>query len=225
MACPSAGPGCRAACRGGAAAQFGGNHVTQGPHHRRLPWGWPCTALVLGDLRLQDDLEEKADAEPGYLPRGPGRALRWSRRVHRARRGMPGPSAAATGSSTQRLPTRPWPGSWKSAAKSGPANASACTFIPPGEPWPNGYIESFNSRLRDECLNIIMIWSLARARGSATGRRTTTTAGDTSRSATRRQLSTLRPTPIHDPLSLTAAPMSRASVGRGGCILGRPVGR
>jgi hypothetical protein len=27
-------------------------------------------------------------------------------------------------------------------------------FIPAGEPWRNGYIESFNSRIRDECLNI-----------------------------------------------------------------------
>ena len=26
-------------------------------------------------------------------------------------------------------------------------------FIPPGEPWRNGYVESFNSRVRDECLN------------------------------------------------------------------------
>lgn len=34
-------------------------------------------------------------------------------------------------------------------------------FIPPGEPWRNGYIESFNSRLRDECLNINLFWSLA----------------------------------------------------------------
>ncbi len=24
-------------------------------------------------------------------------------------------------------------------------------FIPPGQPWRNGYIESFNGRLRDEC--------------------------------------------------------------------------
>jgi len=28
----------------------------------------------------------------------------------------------------------------------------------------NGYFESFNSRVRDECLNINMFWSLARAR-------------------------------------------------------------
>ena len=27
-------------------------------------------------------------------------------------------------------------------------------FIPPGQPWRNGFIESFNSRMRDECLNI-----------------------------------------------------------------------
>ena len=37
-------------------------------------------------------------------------------------------------------------------------------FIPPGQPWHNCYIESFNSRVRDECLNINMFWSLARAR-------------------------------------------------------------
>ncbi|GAA4845746.1 hypothetical protein GCM10025787_29800 [Saccharopolyspora rosea] len=37
-------------------------------------------------------------------------------------------------------------------------------FIPPGEPWRNGYVESFNSRIRDECLNIDIFWSLAQAR-------------------------------------------------------------
>ena len=37
-------------------------------------------------------------------------------------------------------------------------------FIPPGEPWRNGYIESFNGRLRDECLNINLFWSLTHAR-------------------------------------------------------------
>ena len=37
-------------------------------------------------------------------------------------------------------------------------------FIPPGEPWRNGYIESFNARLRDECLNITSFWSLEHAR-------------------------------------------------------------
>ncbi len=27
-------------------------------------------------------------------------------------------------------------------------------FIPPGQPWRDGYVESFNGKLRDECLNI-----------------------------------------------------------------------
>ncbi len=38
------------------------------------------------------------------------------------------------------------------------------SFIPPGEPWRNGYVESFNGRVRDECLNINMFWSLTHAR-------------------------------------------------------------
>jgi putative transposase len=45
--------------------------------------------------------------------------------------------------------------------------AGTCTgmlFIPPGEPWGNPFIESFNGRLRDECLNINVFWSLAHAR-------------------------------------------------------------
>lgn len=37
-------------------------------------------------------------------------------------------------------------------------------FIPPGEPWRNPFIESFNGRLRDECLNINVFWSLTQAR-------------------------------------------------------------
>jgi hypothetical protein len=37
-------------------------------------------------------------------------------------------------------------------------------FIPPGEPWRNGYVESFNARVRDECLDINIFWSLAHAR-------------------------------------------------------------
>ena len=37
-------------------------------------------------------------------------------------------------------------------------------FIPPGEPWRNGYIESCNGRVRDDCLNINPFWSLTQAR-------------------------------------------------------------
>jgi putative transposase len=41
-------------------------------------------------------------------------------------------------------------------------------FIPPGEPWRNPFIESFNGRLRDECLSLNVFWSLARARVAIT---------------------------------------------------------
>lgn len=37
------------------------------------------------------------------------------------------------------------------------------TYIPPGQPWNNGYIESFNARIRDECLNINSFYSLLHA--------------------------------------------------------------
>jgi hypothetical protein len=35
-----------------------------------------------------------------------------------------------------------------------PTNGSGSPSSRPGEPWRNGYVESFNSRVRDECLNI-----------------------------------------------------------------------
>lgn len=37
------------------------------------------------------------------------------------------------------------------------------SFIPPGQPWRNGYVESFNARLRDEFLNINSFYSLLHA--------------------------------------------------------------
>lgn len=37
-------------------------------------------------------------------------------------------------------------------------------YIDPGSPWQNGYIESFNGRLREECLNREQFWSLSEAR-------------------------------------------------------------
>lgn len=49
------------------------------------------------------------------------------------------------------------------------------SYIPPGCPWANGYIESFNSRLREECLNrnhwdtlFEVVWSSATSRRNAT---------------------------------------------------------
>lgn len=37
-------------------------------------------------------------------------------------------------------------------------------FIPPGEPWRNGHVESFNSRIRNECLTTNIFWPLTQAR-------------------------------------------------------------
>ena len=37
-------------------------------------------------------------------------------------------------------------------------------YIKPGSPWENGFIESFNARLRDECLNREQLWTLTEAR-------------------------------------------------------------
>ena len=37
-------------------------------------------------------------------------------------------------------------------------------FIRPGKPVENGYIESFNGRLRDECLKVSLFFSLEDAR-------------------------------------------------------------
>jgi len=43
------------------------------------------------------------------------------------------------------------------------ANGTACVFIDPGSPWQNAWIESFNSRLRDELLNLWQFDSLLEA--------------------------------------------------------------
>jgi len=37
-------------------------------------------------------------------------------------------------------------------------------FIRPGKPTENGFIESFNGRLRDECLNVHLFWSMEDAK-------------------------------------------------------------
>jgi putative transposase len=37
-------------------------------------------------------------------------------------------------------------------------------YIEAGCPWQNGYIESFNARLREECLNREELWTLTEAR-------------------------------------------------------------
>jgi putative transposase len=42
-------------------------------------------------------------------------------------------------------------------------------YIAPGRPMQNGFVESFNGRLRDECLNETLFTSLAEARSAITG--------------------------------------------------------
>jgi putative transposase len=46
-----------------------------------------------------------------------------------------------------------------------PGERTGLHFIPPGQPWRNGYVESFNSGDRDECLNInVLVASRRHAR-------------------------------------------------------------
>jgi len=45
------------------------------------------------------------------------------------------------------------------------ASETERVFIPPGQPWRNGYVESFNGRLRDECLSVNQSHSLNHAKG------------------------------------------------------------
>ena len=45
------------------------------------------------------------------------------------------------------------------------ASETERVFIPPGQPWRNGFIESFNGKLRDECLSINQFYSLGHAKG------------------------------------------------------------
>lgn len=47
---------------------------------------------------------------------------------------------------------------WLAENKVGPL------YIEPGSPWQNAYVESFNGKLRDECLNLEVFTSLAEAR-------------------------------------------------------------
>ena len=56
-------------------------------------------------------------------------------------------------------------------------------FIRPGKPVENGFIESFNGRLRDECLNVDVFFTLHDVREKlARGRRTTTSCARIARS-------------------------------------------
>ena len=49
------------------------------------------------------------------------------------------------------------------------AQGAGTIYIEPGKPWQNGFGESFNGKLRDECLNMEVFASLAEARAITEG--------------------------------------------------------
>ena len=57
-------------------------------------------------------------------------------------------------------------------------------YIAPGKPMQNGFVESFNGRLRDECLNEHLFASLKDAARSSKNGGTTTTPTDRTRAST-----------------------------------------
>jgi putative transposase len=48
-----------------------------------------------------------------------------------------------------------------------PAVGAKTAYIAPGSPWENGYIESFNARLRDELLDGEIFYTCVRRRSSS----------------------------------------------------------
>ena len=71
-----------------------------------------------------------------------------------AERGLPRHVRSDNGPEFVAHALRDWLTSWKSQS----------SFIEPGAPWQNGYVESFNARLKDELLDGELLPSLAEAR-------------------------------------------------------------
>lgn len=89
-------------------------------------------------------------------------------------------------------------------------------FIPP-EPWRNGYVESFNSRVRDECLNINSFWSLAQARVIISDwKHEYNHHRGIRRWATNRQPATLPPVPTNERLSFAVDQITGSGQDRNG---------
>ena len=62
-------------------------------------------------------------------------------------------------------PFRQWAGvCCPAAAGLAPGTGNQSLYIEPGSPWENGYCESFNGKLREECLNGEIFYSLKEAR-------------------------------------------------------------
>ena len=90
-------------------------------------------------------------------------------------------------------------------------------YIAPGKPMQNGFIESFNGRLRDELLNETLFTSLAQARAALpSGALTTTARGPTRRSDGRRRTSLHRPSirAGRSRCAMPKAPRQRPSLNR-----------
>ena len=82
-------------------------------------------------------------------------------------------------------------GRWPPGAKS---EGVRLEFIQPGKPVQNAYVESFNGRLRDECLNANWFTSLSDAR-----RKIETWRQDYNRSSARTvRWTTCRPQNLHE---------------------------
>ncbi len=79
-------------------------------------------------------------------------------------------------------------------------------FCPPGQPWGNPFVESFGSRLRDECLNLHSFWSLIHARVTITDWKETNNHDRPSRRVSRVEIHYL----------ITAG--TKASITRGGVV-------
>jgi hypothetical protein len=93
-------------------------------------------------------------------------------------------------------------------------------FVPPGQPWRNGYIESFNSRVRDECVNTNVFWSPTQARVVISDWKADQDHRQRHSALGYQAPAVCAAARTHDRRSLTAASISRAS----GCIVRTPVG-
>ena len=69
-------------------------------------------------------------------------------------------------------------------------------YIAPGKPTQNGFIESFNGRLRDECLNEHLFANLTEAAKSSKHGGSTTTPSDHTRALTASHQRSFVPRPV-----------------------------
>ena len=85
-------------------------------------------------------------------------------------------------------------------------------YIAPGKPKQNGFAESFNGRLRDECLNEHLFSTLKEARETSKTGGSTTTPTDRTRALTGLHRSSLQPAP-HQGITGTDSPYNEGKLG------------